>query len=284
MVSNGLRIGGAIVFWSLGDYFYRRLIQEGWDALGFAKYVPQPRPHTASLKDALGQIVGTRQRLIRPLKNRDGFSVTEEIAGEYANSYEHYVSAKITSKPDEERVRISFEPFREYEAEKVIQQFNKFSGYVTNNQVSAALVNLMQHLSATTLRPAGGLYWCPDFSLDHLAKVARVVEESIVGGKAAVYVVRNVMDADAIRAVRDAIIAEIQANIERLDNEVLSGDLGERALENRKVEVNELRLKVKEYEHILGQGLGDLLKATEATEEIICKAEILASAGSEVAV
>lgn len=284
MVSNGLRIGGAIVFWSLGDYFYRRVIQEGWDALGFARYVPQPRPHTASLKDALGQIVGTRQRLIRPLKNRDGFSIAEEIAGEDANSYEHYVSAKITSKPDEERVRIAFEPFRQEEAERVIEKFNCYSSYVTNNQVSAALVNLMNHLSATTLRPAGGLYWCPDFSLPHLARAASVVEDAVVAGKAAIYVVRNVMDADAIRAVRDAIIAEIQAQINRLDDEVLNGDLGERALLGRKQQVAELRLKVQEYEGILGQGLSDLVKATEATEEIICKAEILASAGSEVAV
>jgi hypothetical protein len=282
MMQNGLKIGGAIVFWSLGEYFYRSLLLERWTATGFERFVPAPRPHTAALRDALQQVVGGPRRLIRPLKKRDGFTVKDEVLGEDDNDYTHYLVAKVASRPEDEKVRIALDPLRAEEANRIVEQFNRYSGYLTRDQVASGLVALMLSLSATTLRPSGGLYWVPDFAVPHAAAAGAVVEECGASGRSALYVMRNVMDADACRAVRDAISAEVTAEIERLDGEVLGGALGERALQSRKDQVAELRLKVKEYEAILGEGLGALVQATQQTEEIICKAEVLQSLAAEV--
>ncbi len=121
-------------------------------------------------------------------------------------------------------------------------------------------------LGATS--PAKGVYWLPEDKLEEWGRVAGVVEASGYTSNYSVYTIRNVMDADAVRAVRDAVVSEIASDTTRLEEEINDTDhpLGERALESRKRELLDLRTKIREYEALLGVGLTDLSTAVERVE------------------
>jgi hypothetical protein len=104
------------------------------------------------------------------------------------------------------------------------------------------------------------------------------VEKAAFGRPHACYVLRVAMDADAVRAVRDAIVAEVTAEACRIREEVLSGALKERALESRRLEAVDLRDKVALYEQLLDTGLASLRQAIDAAEEAAAAAALLVSA------
>ena len=89
------------------------------------------------------------------------------------------------------------------------------------------------------------------------------------------YVLRHRLDADAVRAVRDAVVAEVQAEADRIRDEVAAGDLGGRALETRKKQAAELRDKVLLYEDLLSVGLPGLHTAVDQADQAAATAALL---------
>src|SRR6185436_6501637 len=89
-------------------------------------------------------------------------------------------------------------------------------------------------------------------------QIADAVEQAADGALSAVYMLRHRLDHDAIRAVRDAVVAEVQSEAVRIREEVLAGELGTWALETRKRQAADLRNKVLLYEDLLSVGLKDL--------------------------
>ncbi len=272
MTENHLHLGGGIVFWTLGEFTARAHLQTGFEAAGFGQFVPEPRPPAGALKDALELVLGGSTTLIRPLKTRDGFTVVREERGENGNAYLNSLVARIN--PD--NLEITFTPL-DQRAQPIVDAFNEHLGLLRPAQVSAALVAILDSLGGTRLRPTGAIYWLPPYQLDDWQRVAQAVENAGFGRPHCVYLLRHQMDADAIRAVRDAIVAEVSAEAARIDREVASGDLGERGLENRKAQAEELRRKIQQYEHILGCGLESLHVAVDQTEQAACKAALLAA-------
>src|SRR5438128_2524495 len=80
-------------------------------------------------------------------------------------------------------------------------------------------------MGGTRLRPSGGLYWLKDGAdLDRFAELSRKVEAAAcLGSKSSVYIIRHAMDLDALRAVRDAINAEIARDAAEIQDQVTSG-------------------------------------------------------------
>jgi hypothetical protein len=93
------------------------------------------------------------------------------------------------------------------------------------------------------------------------------------------------MDAEAVRAVTDAIITEIQIEAGRIHEEVMTGELGERALEHRREQAAGLRQKVVLYEELLDVGLSGLHHAVDRADQAAAAAVLLVSAqgGSSLA-
>src|SRR5690348_1259544 len=107
MVEGNIRIGGAVLFWTIGECTSRVSLLDGLDAAGFAAFVPEPRPPAGALKDALEHVLGGPTTLIRPLKTRDGFTVVTEQRGDHGNYYSNSLVARI--EPD--TLQITFTPF-----------------------------------------------------------------------------------------------------------------------------------------------------------------------------
>jgi hypothetical protein len=85
------------------------------------------------------------------------------------------------------------------------------------------------------------------------------------------------MDADAVRAVRDAVVNEVQSEATRIHDEVMKGELGERALEHRRVQAYDLRKKVLLFEDLLDVALAGLHEAVDRADQAAAAAVLLGS-------
>jgi hypothetical protein len=273
MIEKSMHVLGACTFWTIGEQTLRPVLQAGLKGAGFGTFTPEQRPAAGALRDALTQVLGGPTVLIRRLEDRDGFAVVEERRGQDANDYQHTLTARI----NDDTLQIRFSPFDE-RAARVVAAFNTHLGMLKPAQVSTALVAILDSLGGTRLRPTGAIYWLPEHRLDEWQRVAQAVERAAAGRPSAVYLLRNQMDADAVRAVRDAIVAEVQQEAERIQKEVASAELGERALENRRTQAGELRQKIALYEELLGVGLHGLEQAVDAAEQSVAMATLLIAA------
>lgn len=277
MIEGNLDVGGAVVFWSLADGTDRRRLRDGFQSLDLESFVPEPRPAPSVLRDALEEVLGGPRVLVRPLASRDGFAVVQEDRGTAANAYATTLVARVSSEvvPD-----LRFDPYDD-RADRVREAFLVHSSRVPATQLSAVLVKVVESLGGTRLRPGGAVYWVPGHKLDDWAAVARVVEAASLTKPSAVYVIRHRLDAEAVRAVRDAVVAEVAADAERIANEVQSGDLGSRALESRRQEASQLRSKVLLYEDLLAVGLAGLHAAIDTADQATATASLLLAATSD---
>jgi hypothetical protein len=275
MVERSVELGGAVVFWSLAEWSDRDRLRAGLEPLGLAGLVPEPRPASACLKEALEEVLGGPRVLIRPLARRDGFAVVQEQRGEQSNVYTQDLIVRIeeTNRGPSPSFSVADE-----RAMKILDAYGRQLGFLHAGQVGNCLVKLVESLGGTRLRPGGAIYWLPGHQVEAWQQIAQQVEQAGQGRASAVYVLRHPMDAEAVRAVRDAVVAEVQAEATRLHQEVMTGELGERALEHRREVASELRKKVLLYEDLLDVGLAGLHQAVDRADQAAAAAVLLASA------
>ena len=95
MIETAMEIGGAVVFWTAAECTRRDRLQASFDALGLGSFVPDPRPDSAVLRQALEDACGGPRMLVRPLADRDGFAVVREDRGTVGNPYHTLLVAKV---------------------------------------------------------------------------------------------------------------------------------------------------------------------------------------------
>jgi hypothetical protein len=273
MTTNSLRLGGGVIFWSLSEYTDRERLAEGLAEAGFGDLVPEPRAAAGALKDALESAFGGPRMLVRPLANRDGFAVVAEVRGSDYNRYEQILAAALVGdRPD-----VQFTPY-DARCEDVLSAYERQRALLKAHQVSECLVRAIERLGGTRLRPQGAIYWLPEQRLELWVGATHAVEQATVGRPHACYLLRHQMDVDAVKAVRDAVCAEVLADAKRIQADVLSGELKERALESRRAQAEELRSKVTLYESLLDTGLAQLREAIDAADQAAAAAVLLSSA------
>jgi hypothetical protein len=271
MVESRLDVGGAVTFWALADWSNRDRLQTAFVAIGLEAFVPEPRPAPACLKDALDDVLGGPRVLVRPLASRDGFAVVREDRGLASNQYATLFTAMV--RDGHEPV---FDPWTP-DADRVAEAYRRQLGRVPAGQLSAALVKVVESLGGTRLRPGGAVYWVPGPKIAAWAEVGKAAEDAAENRPSAVYMLRHRLDADAVRAVRDAVVSEVQTEAQRICEEVTAGDLGGRALETRKKQAGDLRQKVLLYEDLLNLGLAGLHRAVDRADQAAATAAILLS-------
>jgi hypothetical protein len=277
MIESHLDVGGAVAFWTLAEWSDRDRLRREFHSLGLVSYVPDPRPASAALRDALDQVLGGPRVRVRPRAAKDGFAVVREDRGVDRN---HYATALVARVTEGKHPHPVIDPWDHPQVPAVRDAFAMQLGRLPAAQLSAALVRVVDVLGGTRLRPSGAVYWVPGPKLDDWARVGRAVEVAADGGASAVYLLRHRLDADAVRAVRDAVVTEVQAEAERIRVEVAAGHLGGRALETRQGQAADLRAKVLLYEDLLNVGLAGLHRAVDAADQAAATAALLLSAQS----
>lgn len=270
---QNLNPAGVVTFWSLSEYSRLADLRDGFRAAGLGKQAPEAAHPSAALKGALGAVFEDAKYLIRPLKKR-GYCVVIEERGAEENRFSTVARAVLDDAgalecwahdwSTEDKIRLAFEEHK---------------SLVTAGQLSGVLSRLAQgHFGGTALRPTGGIYWLHQSHADCWGALSRVVEAAAIKSSA-VYLLRHDLDPDSVRAVQDAIFAEVTGEADRLQAAIDSGELGARGLEGRRRDAEALRAKVQEYETILGVGLSTLHEVLQAVEGAALEAIMLDAAG-----
>jgi hypothetical protein len=267
---------GRVTYWTLSNWFDGERLKNGWSNLGLDDLVPEPRKPVTCLKDALEEVFGSRNVLIRPLAARTGFTVVRETRGEDGNQYENLFTARcVDGEADPSFTNIT------EEVPTILEAFRKYRGRVTAGQVGVALSSVvMKRLGGTRLRPTGGVYWLPSHRTHEWEAAARALEAASVGGRSVCYQLDAELNAAAVVAVRDAIVREVTDEARRIAEEIQSGDLGPRAIETRKAEAQALKQKVIQYEQILDVGLDNLKRQLDSVEQSRALVTLLESAAA----
>jgi hypothetical protein len=276
MIESMINIGGAVVFWTAAEFTDRSRLAAGLQALGLERFVPDPRPEAGILRDALEDVFGGSRILVRPLADRDGFAVVQEDRGRADNAYATVLVARVAGTNP---VRFDFQPQASCIGQ-VEESYRQHADRIPAAQLSACLVKVVESLGGTRLRPTGAVYWVPGPRLDDWMAVARVVEAAADRKPSSVYLLRHHFDVESVRAVRDAVVAEVRGEVKRIRDEVDSGELGPRALETRQAQARDLREKVLLYEDLLNVGLADLHRSVDAADQAAATAALLLGASA----
>jgi hypothetical protein len=287
---NGMReqrmaVSGGAIWWTVCEYYDRSSLLTNLTYRGLEKYCPEPRTPVACLKDALRGVFADKRHSVDCIKSKDGYAVYEETAHEHRVDRKHIVTAKIDAS-----CAISF--YGEYggasytdKAQGILDEYNRYAGMLISTQVSTCMVHIIsQHFAGLCLKPGiGGLYWLPDDKLEDWRNVSEAVEASAnlvgkAGNRHVSSMIRSAQDEDSFKSVANALIAEVQAEAARLNREINDEDIGARALENRREEAVALRLRVKQFEDLLGCRLNELEAVADNVEVAAAQAVMLASA------
>ena len=256
--------GGAVVFWSAGPT-QRELLSERLKQLGLGQYAPAQRTDTACLKDVLrgccrGSHTNDKDVQAHDNPKVNGFEVVDVQRGDERNYYVTDFSARV----DENGTVITSHGLAYANLHEMQKAFDTYRQSVPGTSVGTSLVKILAHLKGTALRPKGGVYWIPDESLDQWQRVVAAVEEC--GQNTQAYTMTTLMDAEAVRAVRDAVCREVTEAAEALKRDIAEGDLGEKALESRVSQAKSLHDRIEEYTEILGETTDLLHKAVRVPE------------------
>lgn len=264
--------GGVVTFWSLSEYSRLADLQTGFASAGLADAAPIGTHPSAALKGALATVYHDARYLIRPLKRR-GYCVAEETRGDGQNDWKQIASAAIN---EDGTLDISGTDWTT--AHSIREAFDAHQQLVAAGQLSGILSRLAQGtFHGTALRPSGGIYWLAQERLPAWRAIGAAVEAAATKSSA-VYLIQHDLTPEAIRAVQDAIFAEITGEADKLQAAINAGDLGERGLRGRENDARALAKKVAEYEQILGASLASLHEVCQAVETSAAEAIILAAA------
>ncbi len=276
MVTGDISVArGVMIFWSLAEFISRQSLLKLMSAIGREKYVPHPRGTEQALKDALEEYYPGRTHRVEPLYGGGAYEIVEISRGADSNTYTHLRKVSV----DVNR-RVTSTPYDFVELSAIVDRFNKHLGLVRGSALTSRLVDLVNDLGGTRIKP--GVYWLPGGMLKEWRLVCDAVEacETNSSTKCCMYMVKHRLDADEVRAIRDGLMEEVSSRARAIQEAVCSGHLKEKGLETRASEARALRAKIREYEKILMLGLDSLANQVQIAEDSIMAAETLLAAGS----
>lgn len=278
MNRSDTRLDGFLTFWSAASFYHKQRLVDGFRMMGFEDLAPRSSTLDASLRAGLKKVYPGQNYLISA--NKGGLCVYEVKRGDKdeANDFRHLYTYWLDG---EEHNCLQMDPYNQEEGRRVIDSFNQFCGYVTQDAVTAALVSIViGKWRGVTLRPTGGVYWLPEEYDCDWTRMAAIVEGAGAIGTPNVYMIRHRLDAEAVRAVRDGLIAEIRNEAERVEDEVMDPDskLGALALTNRKEYANTLLDKLGLYENLLGVAMTEIKESVEKVQGLAAIAALRAAA------
>ncbi len=260
----------AVTFWKKGKRADRDELLARLDQLGLSKFAPAKRTELACLREAVNAVC--KDDMIVPLNDKSGFAVVdqsiEEGEAKLVGSAWGKIKGIVQLVGTDPKTIACHPPDQQGE---ILTAFFDALSVTTGEQASTMLVGIVKHLGGATLREDGGVYWVPNSGLAAWSDVAKMLAET---GVAQVYLIRHELDADAARAVIDAVIAETTKHIETIQAAVNTGELGVKALEGRQSAAEAILDRVKMYEHHTGANLAELTKQIEELEVAIGMAAI----------
>ncbi len=267
-------IAGATTWWSLSGEADRTQLEVEAKVRGIGR-----KPRLIEPETALGRAVATlrgKRRIIRPIR-RGKWAVVEEELDITKEKLRHWEGPTVELDKVGRAVLTNATP---EEAQQVRETYSRGLDILDVNDISDWLLRCVEDLGGIALRKGGGIYYVPPSGM----KTWRLVIDalSVVAPACSVYCPPTVrMTKDAARALIDSLTTDIEERAESVTADVLSGDLGVRALDNRAERSRELLSKVSEYENLLGTRLERLRNVIGKLDVDVAAAKLAAEALQE---
>lgn len=247
---------GAVTWWRLSSATDYDNLRVAWEAAGFpANELPAPPSDASALRRALEMFKEDAHTLIRSVPRKQAaFAVVDEEAGE-DECLEYEVRFEVWIDYDASAIQFDRDVDDEL-AEKLVQRFEQERRTLHHGDVSSWLVKRAYAHAVVALRETGGVYFVPETQTERWAAFAKVIESVGVG---TVYQVPAMKTDKAVEAIMAAVIAEAGSEVAKLEEELQDIEsLGARSLKARAKAVATIGDKLRTYEELLGQKIGDL--------------------------
>jgi len=273
MINKTLDVSGGAVTWEVSRTS-RAKLEVGLQSIGMGDLMPKDRTPKSILHEALLDLYANAKTLVRPLAKRSAFTVVVEIRGHHENNY----TGALTAAVDPNGV-VTVEP--KSDEDTIQAAYRRMEHEMPGQSLTHLMVKAMNQMGGIPLRANGGVYWLPASQMARWEKLADCIERAaIVRDSSRVYLMQTGTDAKTFRLIRDRIIAETSTAVAALEEELKSAKLGERALQSRVQQADDLRKRLNEYSTVLGGGLDDIAAKLETVTQATATAMLIASAAS----
>ena len=273
-VSETTASTGLISWWRLRGSIDRQELLEAWSDAGFdAADLPRHLGASVALRRALGQLFVKAdvdlQRISATENRPGGFAVVQVSQVDDGDAIQDAHFETLLKVWLEDGI-VHVSSTRRTEAEEVLKlrkmvwdAFQAELQKVDAHDLSSWLVRQVEAVNGVRLREGGGVYFVPETQTATWRKVAAVLESV---SSSSVYEIPALRSDRAVSAIIDALIAEAQQEISRMNETLDQISLGQRALSSREKACSDLIRKVAEYEKLLGVKVGDLHEAMSALQ------------------
>jgi hypothetical protein len=139
--------------------------------------------------------------------------------------------------------------------QEVSELYDQLRGKVHTTNLSHSLVKTQDHLNGTPLRQQGGVYWIPSKSESTWRAVSDYIEGEQKGN--IIYIIRHTFDSESVRAVQEAISANLMKEVNDIYEDITSGE------EKTEAEIESRHKKIS----VLKEKADGVFKATGVTVE-----------------
>ena len=261
-IERETKFKGKNVFFTLGSKTDAEKLKESLDQLGLGGFAPDNNTRLSALKQALHGVCANRRRLVRPLPGESGYAVVSESRDENGVSLDHSVDfdALLPSGSGDPVYRNPETglPCNPPEEVRILHRYQIELKRLPSNKVSIALVRVLDHMHAVSLRPTGGIYWLPQGAVSKFQEAAKAFEEASEDSSNIIYFQTTAMDDDLRRTVVDSLKRSISNEVSTMEEDVMTGDLGKRAIKTKKERCAKLRARVIGYQKMFSVTLKEL--------------------------
>ena len=267
MQNVSIKFNGALVLWSITGTAEGETVNTKLRELGL------PEAPTIDTQEALRLAMhkdSNRRVMVRPLSQGVGYALVEEkdtgTEMEYQEVYRAIVvDGSLVGMPGRKIVSCSVGADSGLSNNKLYQmlqaRFDSLYGRIDATRLGSCLTNAVRSMGGVAVRNRGGVYWLPEERLEGFSEVAQVVEEGARGSS--VFRVRTVADEQTVKLITASLDHEVGTEAARIQEELMGGELGERAIETRQRRLGELQSRVEEYEGMLGERMSSLKSRLE---------------------
>lgn len=281
LATTDLESAGTITYWSLRGETDQHALKDAWLAAGLDPTWAPPPP---SAENALARTLRERAHkggwLVRPLKERGTWGVVRETQTGTKLSAElgYELLFKVWLNTDKSGLTFAIEEADVISPSKVEDVFLDTVKNLSTTEMSSWLVALCaRYVNAVSLRSTGGIYFVPPSKAEEWREVLDVIEQS--GAQHTIYTVPTMDTEDAAAAVLAAVTREASDITDRIAHELDNGwstdrPLGKRALRNRKQACEQMAVKLRSYEEMLGEQLTAIKEKLVEVSSSIAEAQL----------
>lgn len=275
MEEHSFRLDGAVIYWTAQECSRNDL-----ESLTCGDPLIPARRHAPTILRESLEMLTSRDKslLVRPTADRRTFAVVKENRDHSGNAYSTVATAHVDKW---ERCTVNGYGDGAPDGTQLRELYSLRAAVLTASQITSYLTaHVSGPLTGTRLKEAGGVYWIPDSSTERWRSITDRVILAATNARPDVYLIRHRFDADALRAVKDAITAEIENAAAEIRRDAGDPTLGAKAHQTRTVAARQLAEKARSYEGILGESLAHLTAAAQAAELAAATAAMTAAAAA----